>query len=149
VSHKKKKRCPRCGCEDITQFGKSTRRAGGLESYCNKCKGELDVIRRSKKTTPFFEKEQKNRKARVKRSRQWLFDYYKIHPCVDCSETDPIVLEMDHIDASTKGANISQLACNGASIVRMETEVAKCEVRCCNCHRRRTAKQFGYYQDLD
>ena len=29
---------------------------------------------------------------------------------------------------------------------RVEAEIAKCSVRCANCHRRRTAEQFGYWR---
>jgi hypothetical protein len=30
----------------------------------------------------------------------------------------------------------------------LKAEIAKCQVRCANCHRRRTAAQFGWWRSL-
>ena len=61
--------------------------------------------------------------------------------CVDCGEADPIVLEFDHV-RGTKQDNVSTLIGRAFSWKRILEEVAKCEVRCANCHRRKTAAQF-------
>ena len=78
-----------------------------------------------------------------------LYRYLTKHPCIDCGEDDIIVLDFDHRDAATKDKGVSVLARSGKSWKRVEAEIAKCEVRCSNCHRRKTAKQFGYYKLLD
>lgn len=54
--------------------------------------------------------------------------------CVDCGEVDPIVLEFDHL--RDKEFNLAHYA--KASWERLHAEIAKCEVVCANCHRRRT-----------
>ena len=84
----------------------------------------------------------------VLRNRLWLVEYLSKHPCVDCNETDFIVLEFDHREQSTKTENIAVLV-SYSSLERLQEEVAKCDVRCANCHRRKTAKQFGYYSYLE
>lgn len=66
------------------------------------------------------------------------------HPCMDCGEADPIVLEFDHKADSIKVESVTQMVMNNASWERITAEIEKCEVRCANCHRRRTAAQFGY-----
>lgn len=68
--------------------------------------------------------------------------------CVDCGEKDPIVLEFDHV----RGEKVSGVAamirtCTNWNIIQFEIE--KCEVRCANCHRKKTAKTHGWYADID
>lgn len=73
------------------------------------------------------------------RNKAWIAEYLKTHPCIDCGEKDPIVLEFDHVRGQKKG-NVSNLAQN-VSIATLSQEVEKCEVRCANCHRRITHKR--------
>jgi hypothetical protein len=73
--------------------------------------------------------------------------YLKDHPCIDCGESDPDVLDFDH--RRDKLANISRLVHSAVSWRLIEIEIAKCEVRCANCHRRRTARHRGHYRALE
>lgn len=78
-----------------------------------------------------------------RRVRSWLLDYLKVHHCVDCGESNPVVLEFDHHDTSDKHFNIGEATSRGFSLKRVQAEVAKCEVRCANCHRKKTYKEAG------
>ncbi len=75
-----------------------------------------------------------------------MFGYLTEHPCVDCGELDPIVLDFDH--ARDKSANVSDLVASRASIEDVRKEIEKCAVRCANCHRRRTVFQLKGYRSL-
>lgn len=66
--------------------------------------------------------------------------------CVDCGEKDPVVLEFDHLNPSTKFKDVSKLL--GKSLYKLEEEISKCEVVCANCHKRRTAKMFGSWRSI-
>ena len=81
------------------------------------------------------------RRENIKRK---MMEFYKEHPCVDCGETDPRVLDFDHIN--NKKHNISTLLRKEYSWDSILKEAAKCEVRCANCHRRKTAKDQGWYK---
>jgi hypothetical protein len=58
--------------------------------------------------------------------------------CVDCGETDPVVLDFDHI--GPKRHSVVWLAFSEYSIAALAHEIARCEIRCANCHRRRTVR---------
>ncbi|HUQ34490.1 MAG TPA: hypothetical protein VM095_20380 [Pyrinomonadaceae bacterium] len=69
-----------------------------------------------------------------------IYEYLEGHPCVDCGESDPIVLEFDHVRGK-KSYAVSSLGWRLVSWDSVMKEIAKCDVRCANCHRRRTAEQ--------
>lgn len=73
--------------------------------------------------------------------RAYIWSYLTKHPCVDCGETDSIVLEFDHI--SSKNNDIASLIRMGA-LEQAKEEIKKCQVRCANCHRRITAIRAGW-----
>lgn len=56
--------------------------------------------------------------------------------CVDCGETNHIVLDFDHI--KDKKYNVSRMIHDGFSWKAIMKEIEKCEVVCANCHRIRT-----------
>jgi hypothetical protein len=70
--------------------------------------------------------------------------YLLEHPCVDCGEADPVVLEFDHMRDKVKA--VSVLLSNGHEWKQILAEIEKCEVRCANCHRRRTATAGKFYR---
>lgn len=81
------------------------------------------------------------------RNRQYVWDYLKERSCVDCGISNPIVLEFDHKEGSKKVANVSMMM-NGHSIANILAEIEKCEIRCANCHRIKTAERGSFYRDI-
>ena len=96
------------------------------------------------------------RKAEIRlnaaRRRQELMDkvweYKNNNNCVDCDESDPIVLEFDHLPQFDKTENISVMIRNGVSWENIQKEIAKCELVCANCHRRRTHTRGGWVRNI-
>jgi hypothetical protein len=76
---------------------------------------------------------------RVEAAQSLVLAYLRSHPCLDCGKVDPIVLEFDHV--GTKRADVSTLVRRGVREPVLLAEIARCEVVCANCHRRRTARR--------
>jgi hypothetical protein len=83
-------------------------------------------------------------RERRDRNVQWVYKQLRESACADCGIRDPLVLEHDHI--GEKRANVMALAWDEYSLETLEREIAACEVRCCNCHRRRTATRRDDYR---
>jgi hypothetical protein len=77
------------------------------------------------------------------RNAQFVLDYLRTHPCVDCGESDPVVLEFDHVRGKKDGS-ISAMVSAGRPIAVIQAEIEKCDVRCANCHRETTVTQLGW-----
>jgi hypothetical protein len=73
-------------------------------------------------------------------SREFVYQYLCEYPCVDCGETNPLVLTFDHVRGIKKG-NISDMVGRGRSIDAIKAEIAKCDVVCFNCHMKREHKR--------
>lgn len=133
------KLCVRCKTNEVLIIS-STKEY----SYCGDCKRLYDRNYYAKNQTKQRESRRINvRKIKIIR-KNFIKDFLSTHPCVDCGEKDPIVLEFDHKDPETKLFNIGDATRSGYSIASIKEEIDKCEVRCANCHRRKTKKQFGY-----
>jgi hypothetical protein len=85
-------------------------------------------------------KSRRSRLARRERNRRLVWNYLCAHPCAACGESDPLVLEFDHI--ANKAHDLGWLVPMSGS-ARIEAEIEKCRVLCANCHRRHTAAQNG------
>ena len=68
---------------------------------------------------------------------------------MECGETNPIVLDFDHINPIDKTASISRMLGQNIAMATILAEVSKCEIRCAKCHRLRTAKQMGWYEGVN
>ncbi|OLD51502.1 MAG: hypothetical protein AUI58_07205 [Chloroflexi bacterium 13_1_40CM_2_70_6] len=76
---------------------------------------------------------------------QWrVLEYLDAHPCVDCGMDDSVVLDFDH--RGEKTAAVSTLVRQARTWSEVTAEIKKCEVRCANCHARRTAKEIRAYR---
>ncbi len=76
---------------------------------------------------------------------QHIREYLSTHSCVDCGESDIRCLEFDHVRGK-KSNNVSKLISNVCSLNRIKLEIKKCDVRCANCHRKKTSDIQGWYK---
>ena len=137
--------CTKCGRKKPEgEFYSRSGRPGKLQAWCKSCKNASD--------RDWYEDASGVRRLQIRDRRAskraeiqaWLVAYFESHPCVDCGESDLVVLEFDHLD--DKEQMISRLMNEGAMLARVVAEAEKCEVVCCNCHRRRTARRGGHWR---
>ncbi len=72
---------------------------------------------------------------------KYVAEYLRTHFCVDCGESNLLVLEFDHKDRMTKSGEVGEMSRNGLALSKIIEEIGKCEVRCANCHRIKTAHE--------
>lgn len=62
-------------------------------------------------------------------------------PCADCgNQYPPVAMDFDHREGETKRARIANVGTKW-SVKTLLAEIAKCDVRCANCHRLRHARE--------
>lgn len=72
--------------------------------------------------------------------RDWIEREYTGKPCQDCEQVFPFIcMDFDHRENKIKKFGISQGGSKSLKAVR--EEVAKCDLVCSNCHRKRTYKR--------
>ncbi len=140
------KECSKCHEEKpLDEFYWKNKAKGKRNAQCNICIASYNR---------FAYREYNGRSRRTARGkirrlelRTAQLEYLSTHPCVDCGEADPVVLEFDHV-RGVKLANIAQLIIRKVSWNSILAEIKKCDVVCANCHKRRTAKAQNWYGNV-
>jgi hypothetical protein len=120
--------------------------SAGTSPYCSDCKRTYDREYYQKNKSKVNTRRKVTRKVLSDERFNFIIAHLKAHPCA-CGESDPIVLEFDHVRGEKK-YNVGNMVYGHYSMATLKAEIAKCEVRCANCHRRRTAEQFGWRHSL-
>lgn len=138
------RRCSRCGeTKPIDEFPVKNKETGLRAVWCRACRREYGREHYRTHKPAYLARNGRRRREEQPRIRQVIHAYLRQHPCVDCGERDILLLDFDHRDGSSKRGIVGRLARSGA-LGTVMTEIAKCDVRCGNCHRRRTAGQFNW-----
>jgi hypothetical protein len=138
--------CSRCKLTKFaSEFAYRKKAEGKRHSYCLACGRLLARNHYANNVSYYVVKARNRREEFVNDYIDRLLDYLSSHPCVDCGESDPIVLEFDHVRGE-KAYNVSVMARLMLSWGKVSGEIAKCKVRCANCHRRKTAERAGSYR---
>ncbi len=109
--------------------------------HCKFC-SQSYVNEHYKRNKSYYLHKAYKRNLKVRKSvHDFLGLYLKYHPCIDCGESDILVLEFDHRDPSQKTDDVSRMITANGSLEKIKNEISKCDVRCANCHRRKTLIQ--------
>lgn len=152
------KRCPKCGKDKWTasyeiKIYKVKKKSGYekrqyLSPYCRDCKNarNRDDFHNKKKSRK--KSINQSRKNRIETNRKNMLEYLSDKSCVDCGESDPVVLEFDHEPGVHKRDCVSRLV-DKASWKSILEEIGKTQIVCVNCHRIRTFKRHGWYKGCE
>ena len=133
--------CTKCGeTKPLEAFPPVRRGEERLQTWCRDCFAAYGRA--------YYRRHRDSQKARLLRNsattradnRAMAIAYLRAHPCVDCGEADVVVLQFDHL--RDKRTDVATLINSGATWHLIEEEIAKCEVRCANCHRMMTALRY-------
>lgn len=148
VSPQAERRCSRCGeMKPVDEFPVKEKDRGLRRVWCRDCCRAYGREHYRRNRPAYLAKSARRRKVERPLVRERVYAYLREHPCVECGEQDILVLDFDHRDRTQKRVTVSRLI-RSATWPGAEREIAKCDVRCANCHRQRTAEQFGWAKAL-
>lgn len=132
------KTCTECKIsKQLSDFGKDSREKDLLRKHCKLCN--------NKHAAEYYSRVGISgaRKNVAQRNRRFIYEYLQQSKCVDCGEKRWQVLEFDHVRGK-KNRNVSSMITGTWSLASIAAEISKCDVRCANCHRMKTCKDFNF-----
>lgn len=111
---------------------------------CKECKQVQQAAWYESHRQEHLENVRRNTNNAREAARLYVWEYLNTHPCSECGESDPQVLEFDHL--SDKIKEVSLMVNQGYSIDAIQREIDKCRVLCANCHRRHSGRTGGWFR---
>ena len=136
------KACGRCGqSKPISEFAWRRKSRDQRDNYCRPCRAAYKREHYAAHRDRYISNASRRKRAITAARAAKLIAYFQERPCIDCGESDPLVLEFDHLE--DKSFDIAK-GIRDRSWQSVLNEIAKCDVVCANCHRRRTARRAGF-----
>ncbi len=127
--------CSKCKQKKIEkEFYKNSKRKDGKQTWCKQCAIQRRIEHYKENKVHYGNYTKQYRQE----TRNKIKYYLQQHPCIQCKEIDPIVLEFDHL--KDKEYNVADMV-GKFGWDRIKKEINKCQVLCANCHRRKTYLQ--------
>lgn len=143
--HSRMKTCSSCTEEKpFEAYNRNAAKKDGLQAYCRDCNSIKLKAHYAQNKDKAVARSGRNRVIWKAKLHAYLADYFRQHPCVDCGESNLLLLTFDHL--GNKEADVATLVGRGCSLRRIEREIAKCQVVCVRCHTFRTADQRGWWR---
>ena len=131
------RRCIRCAdWKNESEFNIRDAKRGYLQSVCITCQQKDSRERYANDTEYVKERNKLSRQRGKERAKQIVSDYLSSRSCIDCGESDPVVLTFDHVRGEKK-YNIADMIQQGLGTENIIREIGNCDVVCFNCHMRR------------
>lgn len=138
------KTCPTCRLvKPVIEFPRRGLASGKPQAYCLLCQRIYSRAHYRVHKADHNRRRRRNEAGYRSANRIRLARYLFGKSCADCGESDPVVLEFDHV-RGTKHHDVGLMIARSFSWNKIALEIAKCDIRCANCHRRKTALQFGW-----
>lgn len=139
-----KKICGRCLIEkELSDFYKRKTASDGYQYYCKDC-GKKYYKKWKDKSEESKNRYNKWKQKRIGEIRKLFREYMKDAQCIDCGYSNWVALEFDHVRGN-KIAGVTDLINKGNAWEKVLEEIEKCEIRCLNCHRIKTAERGNWW----
>ena len=143
----KTKKCTKCSKrKPLEKFPWQNKLQGKKHSQCKDCQKERSRVHFEDNKDSYRKRIKEYNQKRLEECHRNVLAYYKDHPCVDCGETHPATLQFDH--RGDKVIEVSKLIAS-YTWEAVAKEIAKCDVRCGNCHAKKTAREQGWFTHLE
>jgi len=119
------------GCEEvklIAQFNIKGKYKNGnvrYQSFCKLCNSAASKIYYASNREKHIKDIGKRKQKYIERNRLYVYNFLLEHPCIDCRDPRPYVLDFDHV-TDDKHSNISKMIGRPVSLKKLKEEIKKC-----------------------
>jgi hypothetical protein len=90
----------RCRCQvrkAPDDFAWRRKAKGQRDTFCRPCRSAYGREHYLANKQRYIDQAQVQKRKLSRERTSYLLEYFALHPCTDCGETDPVVLEFDHL----------------------------------------------------
>jgi hypothetical protein len=129
----------------VEEFAWRRKARGQRDNYCRPCRTVYKHEHYARNKQRYIDSARRRTEKIVSERTIYLVSFFREHPCVDCGEDDPLVLEFDHLGDKQFSIGRGMRERPWKAVL---AEIEKCEVVCANCHRRRTNRRGGFIRTV-